>query len=299
MSELTIKSNENKIMIPKEFQGFTEEEVLGGMAPVQESYLKSFKYFLTRPSMKAKFQIVDNTNDEVVWEGNEIQGAIIYYGHEVLRLKKGHVFSEGKNEADFTEEENEILAVTYDAARSSGNFNANGFGQYLSPKFKELQSKMRRLFLFMILPKQYNTGSEVVAASFSITTIKSFNDLREKLKTYGPIPHPLVRVNIFFSDAKSKSGQEYDRVDFALTKGEDGGLKYSHSSREGYLKSEFGKSLLDKLILTHRAVVEYTENQTLPTVAITSNSGSKFEEYVEAVKDTFKGTEVEDDRIPF
>jgi hypothetical protein len=311
MTELTTKQA-TQIAIPSEFQGFTEEEALGGMSPIQEGYLKSFKYFLSRPSMKARFQITNNETDEVAWEGSKITGAVIYYGHEVLRLKKGHVESVGKNESDFTDEENEILAVSYDAINSKGNFEINGYGKYLTKEYAELQGKMRRLYLIMVIPgKEYGTGTELVAASFSITTIKSFNALRKLLKGYS-LPLPIVKTEIFFSDAKSESGQEYDRIDFGLMKKEDGSVLFSHKSREGYLSSPLGKPLLDNIILTHKAAVENAERSGFGSSATEKEvvgattveepaqpAGSQFGEWVDEVKTQFKGTIVDPDEMPF
>lgn len=302
MTDLTTKQTDTGLVIPKEFAGFTSEETLGGMAPIQEGYLKSFRYFLNRPSTRTKFQIVDNQTNATVWEGDEIKGATIFYGHEIMRLKKGHVQNPGKNEADFTDEENEIVAVTYDKARSKGNFEANGYGKYLTNQFKDLHGKMTRLYLVMLIPggkeNTYGTGTELVAASFSVTTCKSFNALRKTAQSFN-LPLPLMRARIFFSAAKSEGGQEYDRVDFEFLKDAKGTPVFSYKSPEAYRTSEFGVSMLNAIIDTHKAAVANAESGDFggfvekETVAYD----------VEAdIKSTFKGEEVADplgDEAPF
>lgn len=297
MSELAKQST--AIEIPKEFEGFTEEEALGGMTPIQEGYLKSFKYFLSRPSMKAKFQIVNNETDEVVWEGAKIEGAVIYYGHEVLRLKKGHVESPGKNEVDFTDEENEILAVTYDAQNSKGNFESNGYGKYLTKEYADLQGKMRRLYIVMIIPSlKAQLGLELVAASFSVTTIKSFNALRKTVRSLGktPLPLPVLKTDIFFSEAKSESGQEYDRIDFALSRKPDGSLDFAHQSADAYRTSPRGVQLLNKIIETHKGAVQSVERSFVGEREV--KAISSFDETVSAFTEGFKGKEVPADSVP-
>lgn len=300
MTDLT-KQNETALVIPKEFQGFTEAEIMGGMNPIQEGYLKSFKYFLSRPTMKDKFKIVNNETDETVWEGSEIKGAVIYYGHEILRLKRGYVESLNKNEVDFTDEENEILAVTYDAHNSRGNFDANGYGAYLTKEHAEIQGKMRRLYLIMTLPgKEYGTGLDLVAASFSVTTIKSFNALRKVVKGYN-LPLPILRTNIFFSEAKSKSDQEYDRVDFGLAKKEDGSVLFSHKSADAYKTSPYGVKMLEDIILTHKGAVENTERSGFGTAVTEKEIPSSGQEFAESLKESFKGTDIDpnSDEMPF
>lgn len=269
-----IAKQNSALAIPKELQGFTEAEALGGMNPIQEGYLKGYKYFLTRPSMKGKFSIVNNDTNEEVWSGTEIKGAVIYYAHEVLRLKRGHVESPGKNEVDFTDEENEILAVTYDALKSKGNFEINGYGEYLAKEHADIQGKMRRLYIIMMIPgDEYKTNGDLIAASFSVTTIKSFNALRKSIKAYGMLPLPLLTTNIFFTEAKSESGQEYDRIDFALAKDPKGGLIFAHKTRDEYLKSPYGVKLLNDIILTHKAAVENTQSSGFGSVVTEKEVG--------------------------
>jgi len=288
-------TNTTAMAIPKEWQGFTEEEANGGMAPVQESYLKSYRYFLSRPSMKAKFQIVDNETDKVVWEGAKIEGAVIYYGHEVVRLKKGHVGSPDKSEADFTDEENEILAVTYDPANSKGNFELNGYGKYLTKEYADLKGKLTRLYLVMMLPgKEYNTGLNLVAASFSVTTIKSFNSLRKAIKTYGAIPLPFFETEIFFSDAVSKSEQEYERIDFALRKDENELPIPKFKSPDAYRESKNGLGLLNAIIDTHKGAVQNAERSGFGSGIAEADVTVPAYSVEDDIKDTFKGKEVAD-----
>ncbi len=299
MTDLT-KQNETAVAIPKEFQGFTEEEVMGGMAPIQEGYLKSYKYFLSRPSLLGEFQIIDNATDEVIWEGSEIKGATIYYGHEVIRLKRGHVESPEKKENDFTDEENEILAVTYDPLNSKGNFEINGYGQYLTKEHEEIRGNMTRLYLFMILPKSYKTGVDIVAASFSVTTVMSFNALRKVAKGYN-IPLPLVRTNIFFSNAESKNKTKYQRIDFTLAKDADGNLQFAHPSIDVYRTSPYGVKMLNEIALTHRAAVENAEGSNFGTAVTEKEIPSPGQEFAESLKESFKGTDVDPngDDMPF
>jgi len=299
MAELA-KQETKAMAMPSEFAGFTEEEALGGMNPVQEGYLKSYKYFLSRPTTKGKFQIVDNDTDTVVWEGSEIKGAIVYYGHEVLRLKRGQVESPDKSETEYTDEENEILAVTYDPFNSKGNFESNGYGKYLTKEFADLQGKMRRLYVIMILPgKEYGTGVELVAASFSITTIKSFNALRKSIKMYGMLPLPLVRTRLFFTEAKNDNGITYDRVDFELEKDDKGNLSFVHKSADAYRASERGASLLNKIVDTHKGAVENAERSGGGEREVTPVNDT-LNDMANYTQEKFKGTDVtNNDDLPF
>jgi hypothetical protein len=296
MTELA--KQENKAMaLPAAFQGFTEEEALGGMSPIQEGYLKSFKYFLSRPSTLGKFQIVNNATDEVVWEGDKIEKAVIYYGHEVMRLKRGHVEAHGKNEADFTEEENEILAVTYDPKKSKGNFESNGYGEYLTNLHKDIQGKMTRLYLVMIIPSlKDKIGVELVAASFSVTTSKSFRDLVKQKDQYG-VPLPFLYANIGFKEDKSEKGQVYQRIVFDLPKDANGFPLPVFESREQYLSSKRGLNLLNEIILTHKGAVENAERSGFggEKVVEAPASGSTFGDYV---KEEFHGTDVDPASVP-
>jgi hypothetical protein len=309
------KQETKAVAIPAEFQGFTEEEALGGMNPIQEGYLKSYKYFLSRPSTLGKFQIVDNDTDQVAWEGDKIENAVIYYGHEVMRLKRGHVEAPGKQEADFTDEENEILAVTYDRA-SRGNFDANGYGQFLSKDHEDIHGKMTRLYIIMLIPSlKDKIGLELIAASFSVTTIKSFRDLMKLKKQYN-VPLPYLYANIFFKEDKSEKGQVYQRIVFDFPKAENGFPKPVHKSREAYLESPRGLTMLNEVIETHKGAVEYAEKsyggasvvvekEGIPSYSdIAAESKSTFtdvDHLADTVKSQFKGTEVDpnSDEMPF
>lgn len=303
MTELT-KKEETSLVIPKEFAGFTDEEALGGMAPISEGYMKSYRYFLSRPTLKDKFQIVDNETDQVVWEGSRIDKAIIYYGHEVMRLKSGYITSPDKKENDFDEEEKKILAVTYDPKKSKGNFEANGHGKYLTNEFKDLHGNMTRLYLIMIIPGLKDiTNLEPIAASFSVTTVSSFKDLVKKKDGYR-IPLPYVYSDIFFKEDKSKNGTTYDRItfDFPL---KDGFPVPVHKSREAYLASERGLKLLNQIIETHKAAVSNSESGSFGGFVEKEASSGEAYNVEEDIKNTFKGTVVsdanvaDDDDVPF
>jgi hypothetical protein len=317
------KQETKAVAIPEAFKGFSDEEVLGGMDPIQEGYLKSFRYFLSRPTLKDKFQIVDNTTDEVVWEGNRIEKAVIYYGHEIMRLKAGYISAPDKKENDFDDEEKKILAVTYDSGKnakgeykSRGNFDSNGYGEYLTNLHKDIQGNMTRLYLIMILPGLKDViNLEPVAASFSVTTVSSFKEFVKKKDGYG-IPLPYVYSDIFFKEDKSKNGTTYDRIVFDFPM-EDGFPIPVFKAREAYLRSERGLTLLNEIKDTHKAATEYAENsgggsvlaivekEEIPSFSdLAAENKSTFtdvDHLADTVKSQFKGTEVDPnyDEMPF
>lgn len=287
------------IAIPAKYMGFTEAEALGGMDQIQQGYFQSYKYTLTRPAIKAKFQIKNNQTDEIVWTGSEIKNAVIYYGHEVMRLKDGYISAPGTSEAHFTDEQNKNVAQTYDVKNSRGNFDLNGLGQYLGREYKELHVKMIRLYLFMILPENvYCTGTDVVAASFSVTTVKSFNALRNSIKDHGMFPLPFIKCSLGFEDAKTESGQEYQRIVFNIEQKDDL-PNFSFKSREMYLTNSYGLPLLNKIIDTHKGAIESTESSSFGgrelVVSHRDVLSAATAITADGVKETFKGTEVDDE----
>jgi hypothetical protein len=315
------KQETKAVAIPEAFKGFSDEEVLGGMDPIQEGYLKSFRYFLSRPTLKDKFQIVDNTTDEVVWEGNRIEKAVIYYGHEIMRLKSGYITSPKKSDNEFDDEEKKILAVTYDSAKnakgeykSRGSFDSNGYSEYLTNLHKDIHGKMTRLYLVMIIPSIKNLNLEPVAASFSVTTVSSFKEHVKNKKIYN-VPLPYLYSNIFFEEDKAKNGTVYDRIVFDFPM-KDGFPLSVFENREAYLNSKRGVTLLNEIQDTHKAATEYSENsggsgsivveeEGIPSYSdLAAESKSTFtdvDHLADTVKSQFKGTEVDpnSDEMPF
>jgi hypothetical protein len=301
MSNLTTQQ-QTAIAIPEGLRGFTQEEILGGMNPIVEGYRKSYKYFLSRPGTLGKFQVIDNSSEKVIWEGDKIEGAVIYYAHDIMRLKRGHVEAPGKPERDFTEDENSLLAITYDSVKSKGSFDANGYGEYLTNLHKDLHPKMKRLYVIMLLPKSFGTGTEPVLASFSITTNKTFNALRKTTEMYG-LPLPLFKTNIFFTEAKSENKEDYLRIDFEIVKDAKGQPVFTFDSRDKYVSSPYGAKLLNDIKETHEGAVRNAERSSFGGSSITVESSSPgistFTELVGTVKDQFKGTEVDPNEMPF
>ena len=297
--ELATTTTTTTTAIPAEYMGFTEAEALGGMDQIQQGYFQSYKYTLTRPTIKSNFQIKNSQTDEIVWTGSEIKNAVIYYGHEVMRLKDGYISAPGKDEANFTDDENKFVAQTYDPKNSRGNFDANGLGEYLGREHEGLHKRMIRLYLFMILPEEiYCTGTDVVAASFSATTVMSFKALRTSFTAEGLFPLPFIKCSIGFEGAKSLVGKEYDRVVFRMQKKDDL-PHFSFKSREMYLTNAYGLPLLEKIIDTHNGAIESTESISFGgkelVVSHRDVLSAATSITADGVKETFKGTEVEDE----
>jgi hypothetical protein len=305
MSNLTTQTT-TAIAIPEGLRGFTQEEILGGMNPIVEGYRKSYKYFLSRPGTLGKFQVIENSTEKVIWEGDKIEGAVIYYAHDIMRLRRGHIEAPDKPERDFTEDEKTLLAITYDPLKSRGSFDSkydsNGYSKYLTSEFKDLHRKMKRLYVIMLLPKSFGTGAEPVLASFSITTNKTFNALRKTTEMYG-LPLPLFKTNIFFTEAKSENKEDYLRIDFGIVKDAKGGPVFTFDSRDKYVSSPYGAKLLNDIKETHEGAVRNAERSSFggSSIAVESSSPgiSTFTELVETVKDEFKGTEVDPNEMPF
>lgn len=258
------------MLIPSDFGEFTEEEAQCGMGSAQTSYTKSFPFFMR--ANRGKFELRDNATDEVVWSGHEIKHAIVYYGHQVMQLRKGHVMGLQTDKTTWTDEESAFVALSYDA-KSRGNFDRNGFGSFLDASHKDLHKKMKRQYVFMICPALPSKFG-VIACSFGISSSKGFNNLRKELDRLSRtdadgsvvkanLPLPFVHVDIGFIADKNDANIEYDRMTFDLSRDEKGGIISAFKNADDYRKSEIGLSLLNKIIASHRAAVESCENGSM------------------------------------
>ncbi len=303
----------SQLVVPASFleNGFTEDEALSGMPPADQSYLKSFPYFIR--SKNGSFEIRDNAKDEPVWSGNEIKGAIVYFGHEISRLKLGHVKGLQTDEKTWSDEDKEVVAISYDR-QSQGNFPFGGHESFLGRQHKDIHPKMKRLYIFIVAPSlKLENKFGVIAGSFGISTAKGFSGVRKELdqltipvtengKTVmkkANLPLPFVKVDIKFVPETNANGDDFQRITFEFSKNEKtGGLDFAFKSPQHYRESGMGLALLEKIIESHKAAVELAEKNQL---MMSSGQSEKTVQGLESM-----GTDVtseinadSDDDIPF
>lgn len=266
-------NTEQALVVAGDHGGFTEQEAVDGMPPVVQSYVKSYPFFLR--SDNGTFELRDNRKedkDSVVWTGPAIDSAVLYLGHHTKTLRLGDVRGLETDSDTWSDEDKELVALSYDA-RSKGNFEINGYGDYLR---KPLWDKVgTRLYVFGIF-KNLPSGLNPVACSFGITadSIKkpgSFSNLRLQIERIRlgngePANFPLQYLvcELHHTPDKDATGKKsYQRVAFGLAK-KDGKIMTAFDSKEQYLKDPRGLEMFRKIKKTHDAAVEYAESGSMP-----------------------------------
>jgi len=287
------KASDFPIQVPKEWQGFTEDEALGGMAPVFQGYVKKYKYFMYSNNAGG-FAMIDNEADKEIFVseiGQKIK-SIILFAHHVKVLQRGHVERLTDSPSKWPEEMKEVLAMSYDDA-SPGNFIVNNFENYLKKPDREFTST--KLYVIAIFP-DLPSGWEPVICSFGITSdspkrpntlatarlaLNQFNR-----KSGANLPLQFVYVEMFFVADKNANDETYQRPGFSLPNKE--GIPFpAWNSVAHYKAHHAGEKLVREVIRNHEEAVKAKEldKSSAPTKQAESQYNNSFDDL--------------DDQIPF
>lgn len=287
------KSSDLPIQVPDAWKGFTEEEALGGMAPVFQGYVKKYKFFMYSNNAGG-FAMIDNETDRevIVSEIGQRIKAIILFAHHVKILQKGHEARLTDSPSKWPEEMKEVLAMSYDDA-SPGNFIVNGFENYLKKPDREFTST--KLYVIAVFP-DLPSGWEPVICSFGITSdspkrpntlstarlaLSQFNR-----KSGANIPLNFVYTEMFFVADKNANEETYQRPGFSLPTKD--GIPYpAFNSIEHYRAHISGEKLLREVIKNHKEAVRAKEldKSSIPVKPTESQYNNSFDDL--------------DDEIPF
>lgn len=281
------KTSDLPIQAPDAWKGFSEEEALGGMAPVFQGYVKKYKYFMYSNNAGG-FAMIDNESDKEIFVseiGQKIK-AIILFAHHVKVLQKGHLARLTDSPSKWTDEMKEVMAMSYDDA-SPGNFIVNGFENYLKKPDREFTST--KLYVIAIFP-DLPSGMEPVVCSFGITSDSpkrpnTIATTRLELSQFNRkaginIPLNFVYCAMFFVADKNANEETYQRPGFMLPKNNDG-LPYPvFESIEQYRKSAIGEKLLREVIQNHKEAVRAKEldRSSVPVKPAESQYNNSFDD---------------------
>ena len=241
-----------------DFADISREEVQGGM-DTQGGYLASYSKLIK--TQQDKFEIIDQTSNNVVKTLDKLENAIVFYAHPVYRLYRGTVNGETSDMQSWEETDREIVAMSYDNPygklhSSRGNFDKEGFGDWLDNKEKKkLLSK--RLYVFISLPNIY--PGEIIPATFGITAQKQLSSVIQMLRMIN-LNLAMVYQQISLVSEKSKQGYAYNRVCFDICVDGEGRPIPVVNSSEIYRQKI--KPILNKIIDTHEFAALYQEQST-------------------------------------
>lgn len=246
----------------------TEDEVEGGMDEGGQGYLDQYP-FRIRLS-QSDFEVIDTKTEQKVWVGRELPG-IIHYGHSVYRLHRGTVEGLPGDRKTWPEDMQEVVAMSFgspfgEAQKSRGNFDANGYGQYLDNK--ELRKLVKkRLYLFLRLPQKVNGGA-LAAATFGGSALIPFGAYHSKIKGMNS-PLPLVKSVLYTEKAKNENDEEYSALRIRPLLDAEGNIATSVPTDEEYRKNI--KPVLDQIIETHKFAMKRLEGQSVIERTVSSS----------------------------
>ena len=203
---------ETAVTAPASLAGFTVDEI--NELPAQTSYLDAFYSVRAAGS---QFEIIDK-DDQPIKQSPRLDGAIVLYQHWVYSLTRGAVEGATGDRADWSDDMKRTVAKSYGSPfyepRSRGNFDLNGYGQYLDDA--ELRKAVtKRLYFYLALAKGTLPAGQVAVASFGTSSNDGFKSIQQTCISAG-VPVGAVKVNLSLVPEKSSTGKDYNRVDFKL-----------------------------------------------------------------------------------
>lgn len=251
---------EHQLKLAKSFD-FTPDEVKGGIDESGNGYVAQYPFLLKLD--QDTFQVVDTRTEEgkVIWEGKEVP-CIIFYGHSVYRLHRGTVEGQQGNFKNWPDDMKDLVAQSLgspfgDVQKSRGNFDVNGYGQYLDNKeLRKLVSK--RLYLVVRLPQKI-TGGELAIGTFGGSALKPFQTYVASVKGMNA-PLPLIKSVLGTRREKSEDGETYAQLNLRPLLDEAGNVATSVSNELEYRQKI--KPILDKVIETHKFAMKRIEQET-------------------------------------
>ena len=213
-SEKTEKAdNISQASVPQGFDSFSEDEVHGGI-DTNTTYLSQYPYRIKQDS--DTFSVISNATDELVTANLKSFKGVVLYSHWVYKLLKGAASGMTGNDRDWESDDQKPVAICFDNptspnARSKGNFEANGFGDWLRHDELRRQVKKRRYY-FLAIPELLPKGA-IAVASFGSSSEESFRSLRNitKLKNI-PIASMVTRLSLV--KTQNQSGETFHKVEF-------------------------------------------------------------------------------------
>lgn len=236
-----------------------EDEVKAGMDDGGLGYLDQYPYLVKLEG--DEFHVVDMKSEQVVWKGKELP-CIIFYGHSVYRLTRGAVHGVIGRKKDWPADMKEIVAMSYGSPfgdskggqGSRGNFDANGFAQYIDNK--EMRKDVeKRLYIFMQLPKSVNGGA-LAAGTFGATSLIPFSAYHARIKGLNA-PLALVRSILKTEKSTNEAGDTFNALTFEPIFDEKGNVAVTVKNTEDYRTKV--KPTVDKIIETHQYVMKRLE----------------------------------------
>lgn len=251
---------EHQLKLAKSFD-FTPDEVKGGIDEGGNGYVAQYPLLLKLD--QDTFQVVDTRTEEgkVIWEGKEVP-CIIFYGHSVYRLHRGTVEGQQGDFKNWPDDMKDLVAQSLgspfgDVQKSRGNFDVNGYGQYLDNKeLRKLVSK--RLYVIVRLP-QAISGGELAIGTFGGSALKPFQTYVSTVKGMNA-PLPLVKSVLGTRREKNEDGESYAQLTFRPLLDQAGNVATSVSNELEYRQKI--KPVLDKVIETHKYAMKRIEQET-------------------------------------
>jgi hypothetical protein len=251
---------ETQLKLARSFD-FTPDEVKGGIDEGGNGYVAQYPFLLKLD--QDTFQLVDTRTDEgrVIWEGKEVP-CIIFYGHSVYRLHRGTVEGQQGDFKNWPDDMKDLVAQSLgspfgDVQKSRGNFDVNGYGQYLDNKeLRKLVSK--RLYLIVRLPAAVS-GGELAIATFGGSALKPFQVFVQQVKGMNA-PLPLIKSVLGTRREKNEDGESYAQLTFRPLLDNAGNVATTVSNELEYRQKI--KPLLDKVIETHKYAMKRIEQET-------------------------------------
>ena len=251
---------ETQLKLAKSFD-FTPDEVKGGIDEGGGGYVAQYPLLLKLD--QDTFQLIDARTDEgkVIWEGKEVP-CIIFYGHPVYRLHRGTVEGQQGDFKNWPDDMKDLVAQSLgspfgDVQKSRGNFDVNGYGQYLDNKeLRKLVSK--RLYLVVRLPAAVS-GGELAIATFGGSALKPFQQYVTQVKGMNA-PLPLIKSVLGTRREKNENGESYAQLTFRPLLDNAGNVATTVGNELEYRQKI--KPILDKIIETHKFAMKRIEQES-------------------------------------
>jgi len=256
--QLTKSNNdENLPAVPEAWADYEAQDDIGTF----NSYYNEYRY-----SVKLKqdtFQIIDNTktDNKVVYQSKKLMAQILY-AHITYKLPFGIIDNPNADYSKLSDEEKKAaassLASPFSSKRSSrGNFDINGYGQYVdNPELRKLVRK-RQAIIFRVggVP---DLGSELILASLPATTIKAFDDYNKFLLSKN-VSYSYIATEITAVPAVNQNKDEFFQVTFNAAKGKNTQFQFLYKTPAEW--QEKGQPIKQECMDKHEFFMHELENR--------------------------------------
>ena len=208
-------NDSKEIAIPEGYGTFTNEQIAAGQLDTGGGgYLSNFKYTVRLRNTGGKLAVYKG--EELVGEYDNL-AIILYYAHQVWRLRKGTTTGLTGDRSLWPDEMRGLVAQTYENPFSRregcrGNFDPE-YSDYLDLK-EARKGVEKRIFVFMSIPDIMPAG-EVAVASFGFTAHDSLTALSNKFEGLN-MPLSAAHVNLGTTTATNDNNQGYPVPQFTI-----------------------------------------------------------------------------------